>query len=136
MYAVRHDLAKIEAQLTYFHMETGEIREIRRSFWREELEYFFQSLVIRYLAWAENIFEWCRVRDESMEALEFPFPAYRAGQRAMAAAVYTTIRKRGQLLVQAPTGIGKTMAALFPRGENSHGRPCLQNLLPDRPHHG
>ncbi|MDP2984249.1 MAG: ATP-dependent DNA helicase [Candidatus Latescibacter sp.] len=114
LYAVRNDLAEIEAQLTYFRLETGEMREIRRSFRREELENFFQSLVTRYLAWAEKISEWRRVRDESLQALEFPFPAYRAGQRAMAAAVYTTIRKRGQLLIQAPTGIGKTMAALFP----------------------
>ena len=44
----------------------------------------------------------------------FLFSSYRPGQRDMAVAVYHTIRCDGQLLVQAATGIGKTMAALFP----------------------
>ncbi len=114
IYAIQHDCPEIWVQLTYHHLETGETREILRSFTREELEEFLGTLVERYLSWAETIAEWRAVRDASISALEFPFAAYREGQRAMAAAVYTTIRDRAQLLVQAPTGIGKTMAVLFP----------------------
>jgi DNA excision repair protein ERCC-2 len=114
MYAAQNGLKQIEAQLTYYQIETGEIREIRRSFLRRELENFFEPLVGRYLAWAGKINDWIMARDESLKALEFPFPVYRAGQRSMAASVYTTIRDHGQVLIQAPTGIGKTIAALFP----------------------
>ncbi|MFA6472387.1 MAG: ATP-dependent DNA helicase, partial [Candidatus Latescibacterota bacterium] len=114
IYSIQHDLEKIEAQLTYCRFETGETREIRRSFHREELENFFRSLIDRYLSWAEKIADWTGERDESLKALAFPFPAYRSGQRSMAASVYTTIRDHGHLLIQAPTGIGKTIAALFP----------------------
>ena len=32
----------------------------------------------------------------------------------MAVKVYRTIKNEGQLLIQAATGIGKTMAAVFP----------------------
>lgn len=53
-------------------------------------------------------------RDASLTALEFPFDAYRAGQRQFAANVYVAIRDRKRLFAQAPTGIGKTMAALYP----------------------
>ena len=45
---------------------------------------------------------------------EFPFQPYRPGQREMAVGVYRTIKNDSQLLVQAATGIGKTMAAIFP----------------------
>ena len=46
--------------------------------------------------------------------MQFPFPAYRPGQRAMAGEVYKVCRDGGRLLCQAPTGIGKSMSVLFP----------------------
>jgi Rad3-related DNA helicase len=48
-----------------------------------------------------------------MKNMEFPYP-YRAGQRDMAGSVYLSIKRRQNLFVQAPTGIGKTMATVFP----------------------
>ena len=45
--------------------------------------------------------------------MEFPFP-YRDGQRDLAVSVYRTILRRKKLFIQAPTGVGKTMAAVFP----------------------
>ena len=60
-------------------------------------------------------------RNRSLGALQFPFPAYRPGQRALAGEVYRACaagkaeQKGGtRLFCQAPTGIGKTMSALFP----------------------
>lgn len=53
-------------------------------------------------------------RDASIAAAAFPFPAYRRGQRDLAAAAYRTIVNRKKLYVQAPTGIGKTLSTLFP----------------------
>lgn len=53
-------------------------------------------------------------RDASLAALSFPYPAYRAGQQRFARNVFVAIRERRRLFAQAPTGIGKTMAALFP----------------------
>lgn len=67
-----------------------------------------------------------QVRDVSLSALPFPFGAYREGQRRFAANVYVAIRERKRLFAQAPTGIGKTMAALYPAlravGEGLCGR--------------
>jgi len=114
LYADECGFDRIVAQLTYYHLGTGEIHEIQRTFKREELEEFFRSLVERYLDWAETLTEWYRIRDDSIAELVFPFETYRAGQRAMAAAVYTAIRDGGRLILQAPTGTGKTMGVLFP----------------------
>jgi DNA excision repair protein ERCC-2 len=114
LYALDHGLDEIDAQITYYQLNTGEMRELRISFSREELELFFQDLVARYLAWAEKIVRWRQTRDGSIQEVTFPFPAYRPGQRRMAVDVYTTIKKSNQLIAQAATGIGKTIAALFP----------------------
>jgi len=114
IFAKDHNLSEIDARLTYYQMDTGEIRNFQKHFSTDELESFFQNLVTRYLQWAETIVRWKNLRDDSILKLEFPFTAYRRGQREMAVSVYRTIVSESQLLVQAATGIGKTMAALFP----------------------
>ena len=114
LYALEFNLENIVIQLTYYRPDTEEIREFQRSFIVEELGAFFNDLIDRYLRWAEAITDWCRLRDESLKRFKFPFGAYRPGQREMAVDVYRTIQQGRQLMVQAATGIGKTMAVLFP----------------------
>ena len=114
MYAVQHGLNDIDAQLVYYQIDSGQLFEQKRTFSRTELETFFTDLVTRYLDWAATMVDWGRRRDESIGELVFPFAAYRPGQRAMAVAVYRAIKNEGQLLIQAATGIGKTIAAIFP----------------------
>lgn len=46
--------------------------------------------------------------------LEFPYPAVRPGQEEIVDAVATALEQGDHLLVEAPTGIGKTVAALYP----------------------
>ncbi len=46
--------------------------------------------------------------------LVFPHETYRPGQREMAAAAARAVAQGEHLLAEAPTGIGKTAAALFP----------------------
>lgn len=58
--------------------------------------------------------DWHDIRDESIEKISFPFPKYRKGQRKMAVEVYRNIKRKGHLMIQAPTGIGKTMGTIFP----------------------
>ncbi len=114
LYGNARGLDEIITQLTYYRIDSGEIREIKRTFSITELEVFFKELVARYLEWAATIIDWSGRRDESIRDLEFPFANYRSGQRQMAVEAYRTIRNNGQLLVQAATGIGKTIAVLYP----------------------
>lgn len=48
------------------------------------------------------------------EGIRFPFKQYRKGQFELCQKVAETALAQRQLMVQAPTGLGKTMAALFP----------------------
>jgi DNA excision repair protein ERCC-2 len=107
-------LDEISTLLTYYRLDTAEIRQFKRTFSISELEIFFNDLVARYLKWAAVIIDWPAQRDASIRDLKFPFVNYRHGQRQMAAGAYRTIRDQDQLLVQAATGIGKTIAVLYP----------------------
>ncbi len=125
-YVLRSELDAVDVQLTYHHLDGGKTLEFRRSFGRADLEAFFADLMDRYLFWAGMAADWAGERDRAARKLAFPFPGFRTGQRKMAVAVYRAVRDGGQLLVQAPTGIGKTLAALFPAvkalGEGVRGK--------------
>jgi DNA excision repair protein ERCC-2 len=53
-------------------------------------------------------------RQRAAERLVFPYHEIRPGQELILAAVETAVANREHLLLQATTGIGKTVAALYP----------------------
>lgn len=113
IYAVQNSLKCIDVQMTYCQMETEEIRRFCQKFEFQELQTWFQDLVTQYEKWAKFEIEWRNVRNDSIRQIEFPFP-YREGQRDLVASVYRTILRKKKLFIQAPTGVGKTMATVFP----------------------
>ncbi|CUX48349.1 ATP-dependent DNA helicase [Clostridium sp. C105KSO13] len=121
IYAAQKDLKEIGVQMTYCHLETEEVKRFSYIYPFSELESWFQYLVRQYEKWARFQMEWRSVRQESIKPVEFPFD-YREGQRDIAASVYRTINRKKKLFIQAPTGVGKTMATVFPAvkavGEN------------------
>ncbi|HWH68136.1 MAG TPA: ATP-dependent DNA helicase [Candidatus Sulfotelmatobacter sp.] len=104
----------ITLQLTYLELETGQLTELRQRFGLAELSAFFEQTTAVYLQWVRERHQWCQKRDQSIRALNFPFPDYRPGQRKLAVAVYRVMAGGGRLFLEAPTGIGKTMSVLFP----------------------
>ena len=113
IYAVQNSLKCIDVQMTYCQMETEEIRRFCQEFEFQELQTWFQDLVKKYEKWAKFEIEWRNVRNDSIRQIEFPFP-YREGQRDLVVSVYRTILRKKKLFIQAPTGVGKTMATVFP----------------------
>lgn len=114
IYAEEQDLAEITVQLTYCQLDTLEIKRFRQDFTQQELQGFFAELINRYFDWAERLQSWNEVRNASAKELEFPFASFREGQRQLAVTVYKAISQERRLFAQAPTGTGKTIAAIFP----------------------
>lgn len=113
MYALEKELPEISVQMTYCNLDTEEIKRFKESFSFEYLKDWFHKLTEEYCKWVQFEVDNRIARNESIESLEFPY-SYREGQRDMAGSVYLSIKRRQTLFVQAPTGIGKTMGALFP----------------------
>jgi DNA excision repair protein ERCC-2 len=114
MYAQQENLNEITIHLTYTHLDTQEERTFERHYSVDELVTFFFKLVTPYKAWFKKMHACQARRDQSIQQLEFPYAGYRRGQRDMAVAVYRAIRDNDRLFAQAPTGVGKTIATLFP----------------------
>ncbi|MDO5418178.1 MAG: ATP-dependent DNA helicase, partial [Lachnospiraceae bacterium] len=112
-WCLEKELPSIGLQLTYCNIETEEIKRFQQEKSFEELKEWFLGLVHEYLKWAEYQYRHHLRRQESLKALEFPYP-YRKGQKELAVDVYRTIVRSRNLYIQAPTGIGKTLSTVFP----------------------
>lgn len=113
IYAVQQELPQIRVRMTYCTIETEQLKYFYFLYDSQELEDWFRSLMAEYEKWARFQAGWQKLRRESIRPLEFPFP-YREGQQELAHGVYRTIARKKRLFIQAPTGVGKTMSALFP----------------------
>ncbi|WP_105104113.1 ATP-dependent DNA helicase [Microbulbifer pacificus] len=113
---------QLRLQMLWYNLKQKKVHpELREISWAE-LEAFALKALRTYLHWHRAWRQHRRAVRGSAQSLAFPFPGYRPGQRQLAIATYRCLRDGGQLVVEAPTGIGKTASTLFPAikalGEN------------------
>jgi DNA excision repair protein ERCC-2 len=112
--AMELEIEELLLQLTYMQTDNGEIRTLFREEKAAPLCEYLEGLIEDYLDWIRRIDTWKAERNRSIQKKDFPFVSLRRGQARMMEEVYRTILTRTRSLIQAPTGIGKTVAALFP----------------------
>ncbi len=107
-------LDEIKVALVYYdviqHKETSMVQECSAAM----LEDYFQRQCRLFIDWARQEVAHRASRDQKLEALPFPHASFRRGQRPLSESVYKAARQNRCLMVQAPTGIGKTVGTLFP----------------------
>ncbi len=123
--AQNEDFPLVQIRLVYLNLSGGRTA-FTRTFTRNQLRELAETYSAPYARWLRTLIGWREISRPSMKALPFPFDAYRTGQREMAANIYIALRDAKRLLCQAPTGIGKTAASLYPAfkalGEDRIGR--------------
>jgi DNA excision repair protein ERCC-2 len=105
---------RVRGRLVLADIETGDTRLVPVAFDEEEVGADLVERVRGALAEFFGDIALADAKAAEADDLVFPFGRFRPGQREMAAAVSRAVRQGEQLLVEAPTGIGKTAAALFP----------------------
>lgn len=111
---VKEELPFVKARLTYYSPDTRKFKYFYYDLARIELMAFFNSLLdkISYRARLAML----RASEElpSAESAVFPYSELREGQEMMIRECYGVMRRGGRIFVEAPTGTGKTISALFP----------------------
>lgn len=107
-------VSEIDLDLIYCHRESLHTKTLTKHLTLEELEGFFNGLMDKYVRWIILQDKWLAVRDKAVEELNFPFAAYRKGQRELAVNIYRTMKEKKDIYVEAPTGTGKTISTMFP----------------------
>jgi len=114
MLCAKRGLPGLELALVYVDIENDTETCFREPIAALELQREFDDLCARFLAWAVREMAHREHRDRWLIGLTFPHASLRSGQRQMAVAVYRAAVGGEALLVEAPTGIGKTIGSLFP----------------------
>jgi DNA excision repair protein ERCC-2 len=107
-------LNTIRLALVYFDIRSQKETRFTELQTADALRVHFVEHCERFLGWARQELAHGTARDSMLQTLAFPHASFRPGQRELAAAVYRSAVNRCCLMVQAPTGIGKTMGSLFP----------------------
>ena len=105
---------ELRVAVIYYNVDTKLERIVAQTISAEELRHFFTAQCEIFLAWARQEMAHRSDRDAFLGDLVFPYPQFRTGQRELAEAMYKASARGCCLLAQAPTGIGKTMASIFP----------------------
>lgn len=113
IYGIQNGLEKLRIRMIYVNLDTEAQRYFTEEHTFEFLNEWFWGLMKEYEKWVSFELRWKERRGRSLRELSFPYE-YRKGQRDLIVSVYRTILRRKRLFIQAPTGVGKTLAALFP----------------------
>lgn len=114
MYMSENETKSANIRLTYCNPDRDEQKMFTKPVSIEELKQHFSEVLEKYCGWAYVIYEWNELRNRTVKNLIFPYKEYRRNQRKLAVAVYKTISASKRIFIQAPTGTGKTISALFP----------------------
>ena len=113
IHAEQNHLEKVRTRMVYANLDTEEMRYFTADHSYEELSEWFSGLMKEYEKWVNFAYQWKEKRRQSLQELSFPYE-YRTGQRELIVSVYRTFLRKKRLFIQAPTGVGKTLAVLFP----------------------
>ncbi|NEX62593.1 ATP-dependent DNA helicase [Noviherbaspirillum galbum] len=107
-------LQEVTLALVYYDIGSQRETVLEERYGAEALQQFFEEQCERFLAWSEQELAHRAARDAMLTALRFPHADFRPGQRHLAESVYRAASAGRCLVAEAPTGIGKTVGALFP----------------------
>lgn len=106
-------LSEMQVALIYFDVGRSSETVLCEQHSAADLAGFFTAQCAKYLAWAQQEAAHREARNAALQTLAFPHPEFRHGQRRLAESVYKANTSGRCLMLQAPTGIGKTVGTVF-----------------------
>jgi len=101
-------------QLVLIDLVSGEAKLVDTEFDRDRVAATLQASIAKLIEDLETAAALRVAKRAFADTLTFPFDVIRPGQEEIVSAVARAVYQRDSLLVSAPTGIGKTMAVLYP----------------------
>ena len=110
---LRDGLEAVNTRITYYNTDNKKIKYFNYRYSKIELEEFYLSMLekIKY-----RVLLTAKRAEERIDAADarFPYGELREGQEIMIREIYSAIKREKRIFVEAPTGTGKTISALFP----------------------
>ena len=117
-----HQFDSCTVKITYVHPDTLSFKSFDEEVPTQELAQFLAQTCEVYMEFIQVFLNRLQNRDQLTKNQEIPFDDVADDQLNLARRVYMSIRDGENLMFEAPTGTGKTVATLFPSvkalGEN------------------
>ncbi|MBQ6892903.1 MAG: ATP-dependent DNA helicase [Clostridia bacterium] len=113
MVAESEMLSNISFLVTFYHNQ-NDVKYIEKTYTKQEMSAAFNRLLDMHRPFVALEAERVCVRLPEAKAASFPYREMRAQQRDFMIEVLRAVKTHGKAVIEAPTGTGKTMAALFP----------------------
>jgi len=110
----KRKLEKVNVRISVYHTETLECIDRVFTFTYDELVLFFKESVREFSNWLLPIYKHTEKRNESTTKSHFPFEKAREGQKEISKEIFSSIKNKNNVIINAPTGLGKTIAVLYP----------------------
>lgn len=114
LYLQKEGLSSVLVRRTLIRVEDGAQKSFDCLMSAEELNRYCFGLLAKIEYRAELLEERATLRIPTMKSAKFPYPNVRPAQELMLRECYRDIKRGKRLFLQAPTGVGKTISALFP----------------------
>jgi DNA excision repair protein ERCC-2 len=101
-------------QLVLIDLVSGDTKLVDAEFDRARIKETLETSLAKLIEDLETAAALRVAKRAFADALQFPFDGMRPGQDEIVSAVARGVWQRDSLLISAPTGIGKTMAVLYP----------------------
>lgn len=119
MYLFLTKLEKIDINLIYISQVNDDFKVYNFSYNYFDLKQYFEFLLGEYLSFSNLVTLINSKTNDFLKTLEFPHIEYRKYQKELIDDITNCISSRKNMLIEAPTGIGKTISALFPYLKNT-----------------
>ncbi len=114
LFAENEGLPAVRIRIVYERRMDGESVSFTAEIDEAMMKRSFDTLLGRAKPFIDLGLEQERLLPQELKEMPFPYRSIRDGQEDFIRRAYRAIQQNTQLLVSAPTGIGKTMSAVFP----------------------
>lgn len=108
------EIDRCEIRLTYVNPDSQRNHSISEILSAADLWEFFESTCDAYLEFLSHVISRADARNRVAMDQEFPFDRVSDNQLRVARRAYKSVRDREDMMLEAPTGTGKTVATLYP----------------------
>jgi DNA excision repair protein ERCC-2 len=105
---------EVQGSLIFINLIDSTMRRLKIAVDLEEIESFIIAKLREVIKYLEHQAERARLKQGWAPSVKFPFAHKRQYQDDIIASIFSSIKCNKNMLVHAPTGIGKTSAALYP----------------------